>query len=397
MLRLNKLSGLLLIILIIPGLSVFAQNRKYYEKLKSSKKSSIEYSKKLLSDLQSTRENNMDKLLITREQINKQKDVLNIISKELVLIDEEIRIDEERIKNLQSEKEKVILEYAKLIQFSYQNLDLQRKMIFIFSADNFNKAYKRMIYLKNLSDYRKSRFLKIEENIKESDSVIKVLSNKKNDKIYLVKEKKSMIDSLEVRRKQLNNFVIQNKSEINKIKSQLDSENKKNEETKINVTKKIQKAEENKPVVVQNKSSKLEKNLENSFEGKKGFHLWPLSKFVVLHHFGDYYHPVFENIQVKNDGVELGASPGSNVHSIYEGSIVDIVDIPGDGASIIIRHGSYYSVYSKLKQVMVKPGENVTRGQVIAKLGKSEKVEKMNFQLWKGKNKLNPEVWLKKQ
>jgi septal ring factor EnvC (AmiA/AmiB activator) len=397
MLRFLQYAYITFFVIFFIDISVIAQNRKYYESLKSNKKTSIEYSKKLLKDLQSTHENNLDMLLITREQIKKQKEILNIVEKEMILIDDEIRADEDRIVSLKEEKDNVIAEYTKLIVFSYRNLDLQRKMIFIFSAGDFNKAYKRMIYLKNLSDYRKSRFLKIEENIAESDSVIKVLSTKKNEKKYLQAEKKSLIDSLEIRRKQLSNFVVKNNSEINKVMSQIDSENKRKEETKINVTRKIQKEEENKPIVVKNKSSKLDKKVDSNFEAKKGWHIWPLSKFVILHHFGDYSHPVFENVQVKNDGVELGASPGSNVHAIFEGSVIDVVDIPGDGASIIIKHGDFYSVYSKMRQILIKPGVHVTKGQVIARLGKSEKLEKMNFQLWKGKNKLNPEVWLKKQ
>jgi murein hydrolase activator len=379
------------------NIKVISQNRAYYEKLKSNKKASIEYSKKLLNNLKSDQESNFDKLLITREQIRKQKDILNIINKELTLIDQEILNDEKLVVDLGKEKDIIKEEYAKLIQFTYKTLDLQRKMIFIFSADNFNKAYKRMIYLKNLSDYRKSRFIKIEENIRESDSLLTNLKEKRNSKVSLQKEKLSMLDSLEIRQKGINLYLSQNKSEINKVVALIDNENKKQAVTKANVTKQIEKQEQDKPVKVSNKSSKLDGSLNSSFESKKGWLIWPLSKFVVLHHFGDYYHPVFENVQVKNDGVELGATPASNVHCVFDGNIVDIIQIPGDGASIIIKHGNYYSVYSKLGQVMVKSGETVTKGQVIAKMNKNEKLVKMNFQLWKGKEKLNPEVWLKRQ
>lgn len=45
--------------------------------------------------------------------------------------------------------------------------------------------------------------------------------------------------------------------------------------------------------------------------------------------------------------------------------------------------------------MLIKPGDIVQKGQVIAKLGGGDKMVKMNFQLWRGKSKLNPELWLK--
>jgi septal ring factor EnvC (AmiA/AmiB activator) len=397
MIRIITISLCFFIISVVFTVDLFGQNRAYYEKLKSNKKASIGYSKKLLDDLKSSQANGIDKLLIVKEQLAKQKEILNIVNKELQLIDTEIAQDSQTILRLEKEKESIKSEYARLIQFSYQNLSLQKRMIFVLSANSFNKAYRRMAYLKSLSDFRKSRFIQIENNIHERDSVIVVLKKKKESKVQLQGEKKAMVSSLEDRKHELNKYLAENKSEMNKVLSAVEVENKKKNEIKINVTRQIEKEEENKPVVVSNKITKLDGNLTSKFESKKSWHIWPLAKFVILHHYGDYSHPVFENVMVKNDGVELGASSGSNVHCIFEGKVINIVQIPGDGTSIIIKHGNYYSVYSKLNQILVNQGDIVSKGQVIAKLSKSEKIAKLNFQLWRGSEKLNPEVWLKRQ
>ena len=74
--------------------------------------------------------------------------------------------------------------------------------------------------------------------------------------------------------------------------------------------------------------------------------------------------------------------------------MVNIISIPGNGQSIIIKHGDYYSVYSKVGKVYVSQGENVYRGQRIAQLQNKQKLEKLSFQIWKGKEKLNPQKWL---
>jgi len=376
---------------------LMSQNRAYYEKLKSNKKASVVFSKKLLKDLKTSNEDYLDKLIITKEQINKQREILSIVNKEMILIDDEISINTNRISNLEKEREIIKKEYAKLIQFSYQNLNLQKKMIFVLSATSFNKAYKRMVYIKSLSDFRKSRLMKIESIIKEKDSLINALKENKRSKLSLHSEKKGLIDSLEIIRRQLNQFLDKNRSEIVKTQSIVEKENIKRDATKKSVTQQIEKVESNKINPVSNKITKLDSDINSKFEGKKNLLIWPLAKFVVIHRFGDYPHPVLEHVMVKNDGIELGTSAGSSVHSIFEGTVVNIIQIPGDGTSIILKHGNYYSVYSKLNQCLVSQGDNVTKGQVIGKLSKNGSVVKMNFQLWKGKEKLNPEFWLKRQ
>ena len=61
---------------------------------------------------------------------------------------------------------------------------------------------------------------------------------------------------------------------------------------------------------------------------------------------------------------------------------------------VIIRHGSYYTVYSKLNQVTVSKGQKLKRGQKIGSVatGENGSVE-LHFELWKDKIKLDPQKW----
>lgn len=375
----------------------FCQNKRYYDNLKKNKKNTIAYSKEMLKSLESSTKNQLDKVFIIKEQIRKQREILQIINKEILLIDEEIKVDEDRLSELNRNFENVKKEYARLIYFSSLNMSVQRRMIYILSADNFNKAYKRIIYLKQLSDYRKSRSRQIEQSIKLIDSTVLTLKQLKNEKQSLMGEKSAEIDSLSVITKELNRIISSTKSKITEVNSQFTTEQTKNTVIKQKVSKEISTQEENTEIVVSKKSHKLDGNISKKFLDKKRWHIWPLEKYVVLHHYGDYYHPELQNIIVKNDGIELGSSPGKHVHCIFEGVVIRIIPIPGDGTSLIIRHGDYYSVYSKVENVSVSTGDIVSKGQVIAKLGSGGKVVKMSFQLWHKKEKLNPELWLKRQ
>ena len=64
---------------------------------------------------------------------------------------------------------------------------------------------------------------------------------------------------------------------------------------------------------------------------------------------------------------------------------------------VIIRHGSYYSVYSKLDQVNISKGQKIKRGQKIGNIvaGDDGNAE-LHFELWKDKTKLDPQKWFNK-
>jgi len=63
-----------------------------------------------------------------------------------------------------------------------------------------------------------------------------------------------------------------------------------------------------------------------------------------------------------------------------------------DGASVVmVRHGSYISVYCNLKSVSVRKGQKVSTRQPLGTVG-SDNI--LQFQLRRETAKLNPEVWL---
>jgi murein hydrolase activator len=400
----NRVFLLLTLFFLLPGNILTAQNRSYYDKVKKDKKSTIAYSKKLLNSLKTDNQSRLDRLLIISEQIRKRREVVSIINREVSLIDEEIEHDKIRLEKLNAELEIQKKEYAQLIYFASLNMNVQRRMIYILSAKSFNNAFKRIVYLKQLSDFRKTRSEKIQSSIRIVDSTVVDLQNLKIEKQDLVGEQALELDSLKLVKRNLDRLIGNNNSQIAQLNAEINKEQVKRNIIKKKVSKEIVKQETKRTTAVKNtastvskKSHKLEGNITKKFRGKKRWHIWPLQKCIVLHRFGDYHHPKFQHVVVKNDGLELGASEGKNVHSIFEGTVTNVIPIPGDGTSIIIKHGDFYSVYSKVENVSVKEGDVVTRGQIIASLTHSGKMSKMNFQLWYKKTLLNPELWLKKR
>lgn len=392
----KKIRYLILINLIFLVFNIKGQSLKYYQKLKNNNQQSIEYSKKILADLQKTNQNKLDQLYLIRNEINKRKSTISVINSEQRLVSEQINRDKEKLQELYFQLENQKNEYAKLIYYSYLNLSVQDRMIYLLSANSFSNVYKRIIYLKQLTDYRKKKYETISYSINKIDSSINILNSLEYDKKMLYEEKVVERDSLLNIQRELSKAIRELRLEIDKINV---SEKKKERNKKIinsNIKAEISKnlsdnEKENKP-----KNINFGKITGKDFRKYRKQHLWPLKKFVLLHKFGNYAHPVLNGIILKNDGVELGALPNSNVYSIYKGLVVNIISIPGTGQSIIIKHGHYYSVYSQVGKVYVEKGQNVSRGQRIAQLKGDQKLEKLIFQLWKGKEKQDPQKWLLK-
>jgi len=391
-----KLKIYILLLLLFTNISLFSQNSNYYKKLRDKEKKSIKYTNNLIKELEQDKSYVYDKLLVAKSKLEKQKSIINISKREIRLLTEEINSEELRLAKFNSDLQNLKEEYQKLIYFAYLNNSVQDRMIYILSANDFNSAYKRIIYLKQLTNYRKEAYKEINNRKKIIDSTIINLNKKKEIKDDLLSNIKFEYDSLKLYKTTIQKEFNKLDFEIDDLKKELTKSNKQ----KQNINKKVSnEINDTKTAVTykrNNKSYKINNRVGANFAKFKKQHIWPLSNYVVLHNFGDYHHPVLRDIIVKNDGIILGSKAGVNVYAVFDGQIINVVDIPGNGTSIIIKHGDYYTVYSNVYNVEVKTGVTVKKGQQIARLSKNKKLAKMTFQIWKGKNILNPKHWLKR-
>ena len=103
-------------------------------------------------------------------------------------------------------------------------------------------------------------------------------------------------------------------------------------------------------------------------------------------------------VETKNNGINLETDEGQLVRAVFDGSVSRIFYIKGKGKAVLISHGEYFTVYSGLKDVVVKTGEKVISKQKIGTvltLDSSVGTE-LHFEIWKGKYPQNPVKWLYK-
>ena len=131
------------------------------------------------------------------------------------------------------------------------------------------------------------------------------------------------------------------------------------------------------------------------FESRKNKLSWPVSSGFITSKFGKQKHPVLKRITVINDGVGIQTEKDSQVRSVFEGEVTLIGTIQGKNNIVVIRHGDYLTVYARLKSINVKKGQRVNADDVIGEVYTDrDGVTELEFQVYKGTTKLNPENWL---
>ena len=181
-----------------------------------------------------------------------------------------------------------------------------------------------------------------------------------------------------------------------------ESSAKEEKKTVVAETKKAPKAE---PAPVEEK--KIESNtyymnsdeakLASSFAALRGRMPFPVPSGFISDHFGVHKHPLLKGVMINNNGIDIQTSPGAPVHTVYDGVVQSVVNIPGINMVVAIQHGDYFTVYSKLANVSVSVGSRVKTGQRIGSVASDEDgTAEINFQVWKNTVRQNPESWLRR-
>ena len=141
--------------------------------------------------------------------------------------------------------------------------------------------------------------------------------------------------------------------------------------------------------------TEIDQKLAAEFAGNKGKLPWPADGPVVGR-FGKHFHPVYKNLELPpNNGVDIALGKATPVNAVFNGTVSQVIVMPGYNQCVLIQHGSYFTFYCKLKSVEVKAGDKVKTGQTIGRVDTINGDTQLHFEVWKGTKPQNPEGWLK--
>lgn len=136
--------------------------------------------------------------------------------------------------------------------------------------------------------------------------------------------------------------------------------------------------------------------LSSSFANNKGKLPMPITgSYSVVGHYGKYTVSGLRNVQLDNKGIDIRGQQGAAARAIFDGEVSSVFQY-GTSYIIMLRHGSYISVYSGLSSVNVKKGQKVSTKQTLGNIGKDANGNTvLHFQLRKESTRLNPELWVR--
>jgi len=441
---------LLLGLLLICSFPALAQKTR--QQLEKEKRDNLEKMAELQGILKQTtaqKRASLGQLKAIKQQINTQKRKIELINDDLELMNSELSELEKAKLELDKDLEKLRKEYGDMIYNSSKRNNSLNELSFLFSAPNFNQLLIRYKYLKQYTDERKKQVAQMKKVQDMMIAKTTSINNKKQDQQKALNTRIAESKNLEGLQGEQSKVVTELSGRESELKAELAEVRKANKQLENSLTRIIQReieerreraraaarekaardrieriasekaARERAAEKAKNKDDEVVKiepeptkpepkkeaefneegldkeevALASTFAASRGKLTWPVPGFIS-DGFGT--KEVFKNVYQENQGVDIQTNAGAAVRSVYDGVVMDVNNWGVMKNVVFVQHGDFYTVYAKLKNVNVRPGQKIKARDAIGVVATDgDGVSEVNFQIWKNTNKLNPELWLR--
>ena len=434
-----RVFAVFLLVFCISG-HVHSQNSKKVKQLKDQKTQLQKNLKKSQQDLAKTGKevkngqsylHHIDRQLEDRlEHIQTMEVELENLEKEMTLLRSDIQsLDEE----LAQKKQK----YIRALRFSYQFPKVHNTLVFVLSAKNLTQMYRRARYAREYAVYQHDLGRQIQQKQGQlMDAQNSLLATKSHKSVVLqeIMRQRRKLNNQQVRQQQyirnlkkreedLRTKVLRQQKELAALDQKIDAliaqeieEARKRAEAEAK-----RKAEAQKKAAQKKSSSKSTKKssstagpsksssssgswltaedqkLNGTFAQNKGRLPVPITgQYRISGKFGQYNVPGLKNVTLDNKGVNYVGKSGARARCVFDGEVTAVFQFSGS-KNVLVRHGSYISVYCNLSSVIVKKGQKLKARDLIGTVATDESGNCiLHFQLRKETTKLNPELWIGK-
>lgn len=433
-----------LLVLGQSGAVLAQKTRQQLELEKRDNSNKIKGIQKILNETASQKKASLGQLQAIKQQVTTQKKQIDLLSDDLRLLDGELKSLEKARLELANDLAKLKKEYGQMIYEASKRNTYLSQLVFLFSASTFNQLVLRYKYLQQYTEARQGQVRQMEDVQQQltaktqrittkqqqqktvlaaqvgeakklevlqgkQDEVVKVLSQKETElRAELIANRRAAA-TLEANLRRLIEKEMRERAERER-RERLAREKVERERRERLARERIERekaiaAGETPPPVeepVERPAEKVnssgmtdeEVTLASSFKASQARLPWPTRGFVS-DHFGRREHPVLRGVIVDNLGIDIQTGANEGVRSVYDGTVLDVTDMPGMNNVVAIQHGDYMTVYAKLKNVTVRVGQKVKARETIGTVAtNSEGTSSLQFQVWKNTTRLNPEAWL---
>ena len=387
--------------LLLVGAAASAQDTRRQESRKAQLEKEIAAINRQLKDNARSSSRALTDLSLVRRKIAARQELIAESDREIRALDDSMKVRQQEIDRLQARHDTLSLYYNRLVRGAYKNRDSRLWYMYILSSENIGQAVRRFGYLKGLSRNMSEQGKRIQETAAALELEKERLAGLREEAQALRGQRQADVDALRGEEGESASLVARLEKDRRKYQDDLRKKNREVEALNREIAAIIRKATA-KPKSG-SKSSKggkttstaVDEKLSSSFAANKGRLPWPVEG-TVIESYGQHYHPVYKNVKLPfNNGVTLAVSRGAQAHAVFDGTVAQVVVIPGYNQCVLVQHGSYFTFYCKLKSVSVKAGDKVKTGQALGTVDTLSGEDQFHFELWKERAPQNPENWLR--
>jgi len=425
------------------------------EKERKQIQQQIKEQERRLANTQQDVKKRLQNLMILNTEIAGKLRTIDTIRHDINNLDGEIETLSLQLDELQKMLADCKERYVKSMRYMHRNRSAQSQMMFIFSADNFAQMYRRLRFMREYAAYQHVQGDEVKAQQEEVNKKFLEISVAKDQKAQLLAkgererialegkqtEQQNVVKTLQKEQKTIQSIIAQQKKKDAALNAQIDrliaeevarqkaraeaearrraeaaarerelAEAKAREEkaraeamaakdkkSREEAERRVREAEE-KRVAAQRKAESMpmtvpseDIRISGNFESNRGRLPMPITgAYRIVSHFGQYNVEGLHNVTLDNKGINIKGENGAQARSIFDGEVSGVFSFGGTMV-VMVRHGSYISVYCNLTSVNVHRGQRVSTRQALGRVGTDNILQ---FQLRKETAKLNPESWL---
>ncbi len=431
----------ILLIIFLASIGVFAQDRDKMERDRAALQKELKEIQSVYNKVKGETRVNLGQLNLLQKKMAVQNKYINNINGEIKHLNNDIYLSTLELNRMQKQLDTLKTQYSRSVVYAYKTKSTYDYLNFIFSANDFNDALKRVAYLRTYRVYRQQQVENILQTQKEIELRKQQLLGKKNQKSSALSNQTHQMKELEDQKKEKDVVVNKLKSKEKELGKQIADRKKKDAQLKNSIAaiirreieaRKKAEEEENKRLAAIEKArttsttassstasapaaspaktrtttsaaniplNEKEVILSNSFASNRGKLPHPVDNGYVSIPFGPYKVPG-TSLSGDNPGLTYTTpSPGATVKSVFDGEVLSVFNL-GDGTqAVTITHGKYFTTYSNLSGVSVSKGSSVKTGQAIGRAAADDEGGsggKVDFILMVEMKNVNPGLWLRR-
>src|SRR5580704_3388097 len=361
------------------------QTKADLEKERAQIQKEIDDVRQSLDETHKNKRETLGQLALLQRRLRLRESAIRNINAQIDVIQNDMNDSWREIVSLKTELDTLKIQYAQSIVFAYKNRSSYDFLNFIFSANTFNDAVRRIEYLKSYRAYREERA----ENIRNTQQLLQAkinglqvtraqradaLKRQSKERSLLEDEKKekdAVVQQLQSHEKELRKEMADKKKQDAKLEAAItaavrrairEAAKKTEEVNRAAASAAANSAAKTPPSAGSNEpaapatlntvksggksvfTSDEDLHLSGDFLKYRGHLPWPVSGTISMS-FG--VHEYIPGIKHNNIGVTIDAKAGAVVKAVFEG-VVEAIFSVGDAQVVMVRHGKYFTTYTNL-------------------------------------------------